>query len=95
MVIEKLDRIGGLWPTSKHDNGMVNPDMCTNQSRHTVSFSDLAWPKTAPEFPKAWQVGQYLQRYVEKYPGFEIKLGTKVVSMIFAVLIARWEKEFN
>jgi cation diffusion facilitator CzcD-associated flavoprotein CzcO len=58
---------------------MVNPDMCTNQSRHTVSFSDLAWPSTAPTFPKAWQVGQYLQRYIATYPGYEIRTGYQVV----------------
>lgn len=78
-IFEKADRIGGLWPISKQDDGVVNPDMCTNQSRHTVSFSDLAWPDDSPAFPKAWQVGEYLQRYIQKYPGFEIRLRTKVV----------------
>lgn len=78
-VFEKSDSVGGLWPVSKEDDGMVNPDMRTNQSRHTVSFSDLAWPATTPVFPKAWQVGQYLQRYVRTYPGYEIKTGSAVV----------------
>ncbi|KAG9236269.1 flavin-containing monooxygenase-like protein [Amylocarpus encephaloides] len=78
-VFEALDRIGGLWPVSEDDKGMVNPQMCTNQSRHTVSFSGLAWPETMPAFPKAWQVGRWLERYVEKYPGYEIKKNTKVV----------------
>lgn len=56
------------------DDGMVNPNMRTNQSKHTVSFSDLAWPDrdlawpdNISAFPKAWQVGQYLERYYEKY----------------------------
>lgn len=78
-VFEKSDRIGGLWPILKDDDGMVNPDMRTNQSRHTVSFSDLAWPPTSPAFPKAWQVGQYLQQYVKKYPGYDIRTGAHVV----------------
>ena len=43
-IFEQSERIGGLWPVSKQDDGLVNPDMCTNQSRYTVSFSDLAWP---------------------------------------------------
>jgi NADPH-dependent 2,4-dienoyl-CoA reductase/sulfur reductase-like enzyme len=77
-VFEQLNRIGGLWPVSTVDDGMVHPDMCTNQSKHTVSFSDLAWPEASPHFPKAWQVGQYLERYIEKYPGYEIKLNTRV-----------------
>jgi len=58
---------------------MVNPDMCVNQSQHTVSFSDLAWPETAPSFPKAWEVGQYLDRYVKTYPGYDIRLNTRVL----------------
>lgn len=77
-VFEKLPRIGGLWPTEKIDDGLVNPDMCVNQSRHTVSFSDLAWPDTGPQFPKAWQVGQYLERYIEAYPGYDIRMNSAV-----------------
>lgn len=78
-VFEKSDRVGGLWPISKEDDGMVNPDMRANQSRHTVSFSDLAWPSTTRAFPRAWQVGQYLQQYVKTYPGYEIQTGSPVV----------------
>ena len=47
-VFEQSDRVGGLWPVSEIDDGMVNPDMRVNQSRYTVSFSDLAWPSSAP-----------------------------------------------
>jgi cation diffusion facilitator CzcD-associated flavoprotein CzcO len=78
-VFEQSQRIGGLWPISKVDDGIVNPDMCTNQSRHTVSFSDLAWPESAPAFPKAWQVGEYLQRYIKTYPGYEIRTNCQVL----------------
>lgn len=77
-VFEQSHRIGGLWPISNVDDGMVHPEMCTNQSRHTVSFSDLAWPETSPSFPKAWQVGQYLERYIKTYPGYKIRLNTRV-----------------
>lgn len=82
-VFDQSHRIGGLWPISKADDGMVNPDMCVNQSRHTVSFSDLAWPETAASFPKAWEVGLYLERYIKTYPGYEIRLKTKVVGTEF------------
>jgi cation diffusion facilitator CzcD-associated flavoprotein CzcO len=77
-VFEKGDRIGGLWPTSKKDDGLVNPDMCTNQSMHTVSFSDHAWPEGTRAFPKAWEVGEYLQQYIKAYDGYGIRLGCRV-----------------
>ena len=53
--------------------------MCTNQSRHTNSFSDLAWPETDPQFPKAWQVGEYLERYIKTYPGYDMRTRCKVL----------------
>jgi cation diffusion facilitator CzcD-associated flavoprotein CzcO len=77
-VFEASHRIGGLWPISKVDDGMVNPDMCVNQSRHTVSFSDFAWEGGKASFPKAWEVGEYLKRYRERY-GVSIRLKTRVV----------------
>lgn len=60
--------------------------MSTNLSRHTVCFSDEAWPvkdnaPAHPLFPKASHVGQYLQRYVNKYlstPSVEIRTSCRV-----------------
>ncbi|KAK0126543.1 hypothetical protein ONS95_008136 [Cadophora gregata] len=78
-IFDSKPRIGGLWPISTHDEGLVNPDMCTNQSRHTVSFSDLAWGAEEPKFPKAWMVGRYLERYLGRYgAGWDVRLGWKV-----------------
>lgn len=79
-ILDANTRIGGLWPLDKTDSGLVNPDMCTNQSRHTVCFSDLAWESDAPRFPKAWMVGRYLERYMSMYgKEWTVKLGWKVV----------------
>lgn len=79
-IFEAQSRIGGLWPTAKGDTGgLVHPLMVTNQSKHTVQFSDLAWHDTDPEFPRAWQVGQYLERYLAEYGGADVRLGHKVV----------------
>jgi cation diffusion facilitator CzcD-associated flavoprotein CzcO len=80
-VYEAKTRIGGLWPTSQDDDGMVNPEMCTNQSKHTVSFSDFAWEDSTPQFPKAWMVGRYLERYLKCYPVHDIRLGMEVVTV--------------
>lgn len=78
-VFEKSPRIGGLWPISNVDDGLVNPEMRVNQSRHTVTFSDFAWPESTPQFPTAWQVGQYLEKYIQTYPGYDIRLNCEVV----------------
>ncbi|KAL1871909.1 hypothetical protein Daus18300_004543 [Diaporthe australafricana] len=71
-VYDAQPRIGGLWPVEKTDGaGLVHPLMVLNQSRNTVQFSDLAWDGNAPQLPRAWQVGRYLQRYLRKYCAFE------------------------
>ncbi|CAN8099726.1 unnamed protein product [Discula destructiva] len=83
-VFETQPRIGGLWPLEKTDGaGLVHPLMVANQSRHTMQFSDLAWEEDAPQLPRAWQVGRYLQRYMDKYCAFEedrfrLRLGWRV-----------------
>ncbi|OTB07676.1 hypothetical protein M426DRAFT_317973 [Hypoxylon sp. CI-4A] len=79
-IFESQPRIGGLWPTSRDDDGgLVHPLMATNQSKHTVQFSDFAWRESDPQFPRAWQVGQYLERYLAEYGGADIQLNTKLV----------------
>lgn len=83
-VLDPQPRIGGLWPTERTDGaGLVHPLMVANQSRNTVQFSDLAWEADAPQLPRAWQVGRYLQRYLTKYCAFEeerfrLRLGWRV-----------------
>ncbi|KAL6904110.1 hypothetical protein GGI43DRAFT_311095 [Trichoderma evansii] len=56
--------------------------MVANQSRHTMQFSDLAWEDSAPQLPRAWQVGKYLEQYQSRYldghPDFELQLKTRV-----------------
>ncbi|KAK0657010.1 hypothetical protein B0T16DRAFT_318577 [Cercophora newfieldiana] len=79
-IFDQQPRIGGLWPSSKQDTaGLVHPLMLANQSKHTVQFSDLAWEDGDPEFPRAWQVGRYLERYSQTYcRGVRLRLGTRV-----------------
>ena len=79
-IFESQNRMGGLWPSKKDDNGgLIHPMMTANQSRHTVQFSDLAWPDNSPELPRAWQIGRYLDRYFETYcRDVKLRLGTRV-----------------
>jgi cation diffusion facilitator CzcD-associated flavoprotein CzcO len=53
--------------------------MVANQSKHTVQFSDFAWDESVPQLPRAWQVGQYLDRYSKRYGGADLRLNHKVV----------------
>lgn len=82
-VFEAQPRVGGLWPSSPADrDGLVHPQMLANQSRNTVQFSDLAWEDGVPEFPRAWQVGHYLQQYHDRYlktDSVRMQLGWRVV----------------
>ena len=81
-VYEAADRVGGMWRAQPGEHGdKCSPEMKTNLSRFTVAFPDLSWssvdlsdpvtgaaaPTTPPIFPKAWQVGRYLEKYAEKF----------------------------
>lgn len=79
-LFDAQQRIGGLWPSHKDDSaGLVHPRMVANQSKHTVQFSDLAWPEDAPQLPRAWHIGQYLALYLQTYcADAKLSLGTRV-----------------
>ncbi|RGP74262.1 hypothetical protein FLONG3_6174 [Fusarium longipes] len=84
-IFDAQKDIGGLWPTSKTDDGrQVHPFMWSNQSRHTMQFSELAWEDSDPQLPQGWMVGKYLHRYLERFlvnnENFELKLNTRVES---------------
>ena len=79
-IYDAQTRIGGLWPIRRDDSaGLVHPLMVANQSKHTVQFSDFAWDNSIPQMPRAWQVGQYLERYLARFSGADLKLGHRVV----------------
>ncbi|KXJ96057.1 hypothetical protein Micbo1qcDRAFT_192913 [Microdochium bolleyi] len=80
-IFDSQNRLGGLWPLSKADSdGLLHPLMLANQSKHTMQFSDFAWDSSAPQIPRAWQVGQYLERYRQRYLQVaDLRLGHKVL----------------
>lgn len=93
-LYDAQDGIGGLWPTSKTDEKrQVHPLMIANQSKHTMQFSDHAWEERTPQLPQAWMVGQYLQKYLDRYlapnEDFELHLKSRVVSA--AQKDSKWE----
>ncbi|KAK4214813.1 hypothetical protein QBC37DRAFT_143206 [Rhypophila decipiens] len=91
-IYEEKNRIGGLWPLEKDDDkGLIHPHMLANQSKHTVQFSDLAWERDEPEFPRAWQVGRYLQRYYDRYcKPAKLHLGMRIVSVMPSSTGSAW-----
>ena len=65
--------------------------MRTNLSKFTVGFSDLAWESVCavqngeemPMFPRARQVGMYLEQYAERFiPSEVVKLQAEVVRTV-------------
>ncbi|KAF1924401.1 uncharacterized protein M421DRAFT_281828 [Didymella exigua CBS 183.55] len=106
-VYEVADRVGGMWRARSGDYGdKCSPEMRINLSRFTVGFSDLSWssvdlsdpvtgaasPSAPPMFPKAWQVGRYLEKYTEKF-GLEsnIFFNRKVVNADILEDMKTWQ----
>ena len=90
-VFEATEAVGGLWsPRSK----LCRPSMRTNLSKYTNCFSDFSWPQNTPTFPSAFQVGEYLSAYANKYlPVGIISLNCKVTSVDYSTTgkwIVQW-----
>jgi hypothetical protein len=86
VVYERQSHVGGIWPVRSDDQtNIVPPDMPTNASKHLVHFSDLAWDSVFPQvetFPRAHEVGKYLESYAGRYlPPGAIRLGREVESV--------------
>ncbi|KAK6532345.1 hypothetical protein TWF281_006534 [Arthrobotrys megalospora] len=79
-IFDSQPRVGGLWPVNKTDEaGLVHPAMIANQSKHTMCFSDFAWSDNAPQIPRAFQVGGYLELYRQRYcQDATLRLGCRV-----------------
>jgi hypothetical protein len=81
-VYEAADTVGGMWAGGEK----CDPRMRTNLSRFTVAFSDFPWLPDSqtgdlPIFPRAHQVGAYLQAYAERFlPAYVIQCRRQVVS---------------
>ncbi|KAF2134097.1 nucleotide-binding domain-containing protein [Dothidotthia symphoricarpi CBS 119687] len=106
-VYEAADRVGGMWRGRPGDFGdKCSPEMRTNLSRFTVAFPDLSWssvdlsdpvtgtpaPSTPPTFPKAWQVGRYLETYAKKFNlGSSISFNKRVIHTKLLDTSLTWE----
>ncbi|KAF2003520.1 hypothetical protein P154DRAFT_543874 [Amniculicola lignicola CBS 123094] len=102
-VFEAAERVGGMWRVRSGEEGKkCSPEMRTNLSRFTVAFSDLSWESvglqdgdqstsTLPMFPKAWQVGRYLETYAKQFiPSSVIVCNTRVSKAELVGKPRRW-----
>jgi dimethylaniline monooxygenase (N-oxide forming) len=66
VVFEQGGSIGGQWSGESQQSG-VWPSMRTNTSRVMTAFSDLPHEHGTPTYPSNQRMGQYLERYAEKF----------------------------
>ncbi|KAF2831870.1 hypothetical protein CC86DRAFT_82469 [Ophiobolus disseminans] len=106
-IYEAAERVGGMWRGRRGQYGdKCSPEMRTNLSRFTVAFSDLAWSSVdswqtnsgvalntkPPMFPKAWQVGQYLEAYARKFGvDANVEYNTRVTKAKILGNLEQWE----
>ncbi|KKK25301.1 hypothetical protein AOCH_003333 [Aspergillus ochraceoroseus] len=94
---------GGTDSPPPKRGGLVDPLMRTNLSRFTVAFSDLAWGSVlqgerVPMFPRAGQVGLYLEKYAERYLAADVlRVGCRVIRTVREQRPGdgRWRVEWN
>jgi dimethylaniline monooxygenase (N-oxide forming) len=70
LVYERAPQIGGLWNYDEalpDGGGVMYRSLSTNTSKHTLAFSDLPLPETAPDFPSHSEVLQYLRNYATHF----------------------------
>ena len=63
-VLEAAGDMSGLW---RNSSGFVWPEMRTNVSKWTCSFSDFPWAHDEDDFPQAKAVEAYLRAYAKKF----------------------------
>lgn len=74
-VFEKTPDVGGVWSATRRYSGLR-----TQNNKASYAFSDLAMPRSYPEWPTGEQVQAYLESYVAKHGlGPSLRLSTEVV----------------
>ena len=67
-VLEKREDIGGVWTFSEDRNVTTVMRNSTTSSSSTVTeISDFPMPESIGEFPKHWDINQYLNDFADKH----------------------------
>lgn len=73
-VFERGQELGGVWASTNR-----YPNVTTQNTRDTYTFSDFPMPKHYPEWPTGVQVQEYLTSYARKFDILpSIRFGTSV-----------------
>ncbi len=62
VVFEKENELGGVWASTRR-----YPNVTTQNTRDTYTFSDFPMPKHYPEWPTGKQVQEYLTNYARQF----------------------------
>lgn len=74
VVFEKEAELGGVWTS-----GRRYPNVTTQNTRDTYTFSDFPMPRHYPEWPTGQQVQEYLTNYARRFDILSsVRFGTKV-----------------
>ncbi|MBD2629145.1 flavin-containing monooxygenase [Trichormus variabilis] len=76
-VFEKKQGLGGVWEKSR-----TYPELTSQNTSDTYSFSDYPMPKSYPDWPSATQIRDYLQSYAEHFSVMDkIRFETEVIDV--------------
>ena len=74
VLFEKEAELGGVWASTRR-----YPNVTTQNTRDTYTFSDFPMPKHYPEWPTGQQVQEYLTNYARQFDILpHIRFSTKV-----------------
>ena len=74
VVFERETELGGVWASTRR-----YPNVTTQNTRDTYTFSDFPMPKHYPEWPTGQQVQEYLTNYARQFNILPfIRFGTSV-----------------
>lgn len=62
VVFEREDELGGVWAATRR-----YPNVTTQNTRDTYTFTDFPMPKHYPEWPTGQQVQEYLTNYARQF----------------------------
>ena len=68
VIFETRARLGGLWNYSAESpDGKMYNSLCVNSNRHSMEFPDFKMPEEWFDYPRHFQILEYLHSYADKH----------------------------